>query len=161
MGSRASFAKHPIHPMLVPFPIALWIFSLLCDVIYGLGWGGPIWNDMAFYTMAGGILGGLATAVPGLVDFLSMSDQQTRKIARTHMILNLVIVGLFIVNLWLRTVLVPGARLPLILSVTGVILLGLSGWLGGELVYIHGVGVEPAGESSPSDRRKTMSRTGM
>ena len=39
--------------MLIPFPIALWIFSFVCDVIYALGWGGALWTDVAFYTMAG------------------------------------------------------------------------------------------------------------
>ena len=159
MASRASVLKHPIHPMLVPFPIGLWIFSLVSDIIYGLGWGGPIWNDMAFYTMAGGIVGGLAAAVPGLVDYWSMSDPEPKKIAKMHMILNVTIVGIFIVNLWLRTTLAPGASLPLILSLVGVILLGLSGWLGGELVYVHGVAVE----SSPPGVNKTNppARTGL
>ena|SRR5439155_14044750 len=159
MGSRASFMKHPIHPMLVPFPIALWIFSLISDIVYGLGWGGILWNEMAFYTMAGGIVGALAAAVPGLIDYLSMSDQQTSKIAKTHMIVNLTIVGIFIANLWLRTMFAPGAGFPVILSVSGVTLLGVSGWLGGELVYVHGVGVESSAERSCSQPRKATSTT--
>src|SRR5438093_13448756 len=116
MGSRASFMKHPIHPMLVPFPIALWIFSLISDIVYGLGWGGILWNEMAFYTMAGGILGALAAAVPGLIDYLSMSDQQTSKITKTHMIVNLTIVGIFIADLLLRTMFAPDAVLPVVVS---------------------------------------------
>ncbi len=148
MGSRASVMKHPIHPMLVPFPIALWIFSLISDVVYGLGWGGMLWNQMA-----------LAAAVPGLIDYLSMSDQQTSKIAKAHMIVNLTIVGVFIAGLWLRTMLRPGAGLPVVLSVIGVALLGFSGWLGGELVYVHGVGVESSPESSRSQPRRTTSMT--
>jgi uncharacterized membrane protein len=159
MGSRASFLKHPLHPMLIPFPIALWIFSLISDVVYGLGWGGALWKEMAFYTMAGGIVGALAAAVPGLIDYLSMTDQETSKIAKTHMIVNLAIVGIFIANLWLRTMFAPGAGLPVVLSVIGVVLLGFSGWLGGELVYVHGVGVESSVERSRSHPRKTTSPT--
>jgi len=155
MGSRASLLKHPIHPMLVPFPIALWIFSLISDAVYGLGWGGTLWNEMAFYTMAGGIVGALAAAVPGLIDYLSMSDQETSKIAKIHMIVNLIVVGIFIADLWLRTMFAPGAGLPVVLSVIGVALLGFSGWLGGELVYVHGVGVESSVERSRSLSRKT------
>jgi uncharacterized membrane protein len=159
MGSRASLLKHPIHPMLVPFPIALWIFSLISDAVYGLGWGGTLWNEMAFYTMAGGIVGALAAAVPGLIDYLSMSDQETSKIAKIHMIVNLIVVGIFIADLWLRTMFAPGAGLPVVLSVIGVALLGFSGWLGGELVYVHGVGVESSAESSRSHPRRTTSTT--
>ena len=50
----ATIAKHPIHPMLVVFPIGLWIFSLVCDLVYLFGPANPLWRDMAFYTMAGG-----------------------------------------------------------------------------------------------------------
>src|SRR5438552_8331204 len=153
MGSRASLLKHPIHPMLVPFPIALWIFSLISDVVYGLGWGGILWNEMAFYTMAGGIVGALAAAVPGLIDYLSMSDQQTSKIAKTHMIVNLTIVGIFIADLWLRTMFAPGAGLPVVLSAIGVALLVVSGGLAGELVYVHG-----AGADSPPATSRTLPR---
>ena len=56
MTSSASIAKHPIHPMLVAFPIGLWVFSLVCDFIYR-GTTTPIWSDLAFYTIAGGIIG--------------------------------------------------------------------------------------------------------
>src|ERR1041384_2170706 len=107
MTSPASIAKHPLHPMLVALPIGLWIFSLVSDVIYVMKWGSIVFNDVAFYTMAGGI-----------------------------------VVALFAVNLWLRRDAVPGAALPVWLSVVGVALLGVSGWLGGELVYVHGVAVQ-------------------
>src|SRR5437879_3435077 len=103
MASFASIAKHPIHPMLVALPIGLWIFSLVSDVIYVMKWGGPIWNDVAFYTMAGGIVGGLLSAVPGFIDFLSMSKGRIRTIALWHMRINLAVVVLYGANLWLRT----------------------------------------------------------
>jgi uncharacterized membrane protein len=128
--------------MLVPFPIALWIFSFICDVMYALGWGGPLWNDMAFYTMAGGLLGALAAAIPGYLDFRSLTHPEVRRIGRWHMLLNLTIVVLFGVNLWLRMAQTPATRLPVILSFAGIAMLGVSGWLGGELVYVRGVAVE-------------------
>jgi uncharacterized membrane protein len=141
MASSASLQKHPIHPMLIPFPIALWIFSLVCDVIYAMGWGSAVWNDMAFYTMAGGVLGALAAAIPGYVDYRSLTDPAVQKIGQWHMLINLSIVLLYVINLWLRMGNTPGAALPIILSVLAVAMLGISGWLGGELVYVHGVGV--------------------
>jgi uncharacterized membrane protein len=157
MGSRASIRKHPIHSMLVPFPIALWIFSLLCDAIYAFGWGGALWNEMAFYTMAGGIVGAVAAALPGLVDYFSITEPTPKKIATNHLILNATIVGLYLVNLWLRMNTAPSAKWPLVLSAISIALLGLSGWLGGELVYVHAIGVETktagAGESRQVRRR--------
>jgi len=142
MTTPASFKGHPFHPMLVPLPIGLWIFSLISDLIFKLGWGGPVWTEVAFYTMAGGTIGALLAALPGFVDFLSLTDPKTKSTALLHMILNLLAVVVFAVNLWLRMHRVPGAALPIWLSVLGIILISLSGWLGGELVYRHRVGVE-------------------
>src|SRR5918912_961845 len=141
MASPASIAKHPIHPMLIPLPIGLWIFSFICDLIYVIGWGGTVWENVAFYTMAGGIIGALLAAVPGLIDLFSLTGKRL-KIGLTHMIINLVIVGIFAVSLWLRTRGIPGTMLPFVLSAIGIVLLLISGWLGGELVYVHGVAVE-------------------
>jgi uncharacterized membrane protein len=148
MASPASFQKHPIHPMLIPFPIALWIFSFICDLVYALDWGGGIWNEMAFYTMAGGLFGALVAAVPGYLDFRSLSDPGVQRIGRWHMLINLFVVVLFAINLWLRTASEPGATLPFALSLIGIALLGVSGWLGGEMVYVHGVAVEPLAKAS-------------
>ena len=142
MASPASIAKHPIHPMLVALPIGLWIFSLVSDVMYLVKWG-AVWADVAFYTMAGGLVGALVAAMPGLVDLLSISDPKVKKIGIWHMCINLVAVALFAVNLWLRTTASPGATPPIWLSVIGVVMLGISGWLGGEMVYVHAVAVEP------------------
>lgn len=143
MASPASVAKHPIHPMLVALPIGLWIFSLVSDVIYMMGWGGPIWNDVAFYTMAGGVAGALFAAVPGLIDLLSITNSQVKKIGIWHMCINLAVVALYAINLWLRYSAPANASPPIWLSVIGILLLGISGWLGGEMVYVHGVAVEP------------------
>jgi uncharacterized membrane protein len=149
MATPASIRKHPLHPMLIPFPIALWIFSGICDVVYALHWGGALWHDMAFYAMAGGLIGALVAAIPGYLDYRSLVAPVVQRIGRWHMIVNLSIVILFAVNLWLRTSSEAGAALPLILSLLGIAMLGVSGWLGGELVYVHGVAVEPQGTVSP------------
>ncbi|MGH9834655.1 MAG: DUF2231 domain-containing protein [Blastocatellia bacterium] len=63
-ASHASIGGHPIHPILVAFPIGLWVFSLVSDIVYFMGWGSAIWNDVAFYSMAGGIVGALLAAAP-------------------------------------------------------------------------------------------------
>jgi uncharacterized membrane protein len=158
MASPASIAKHPIHPMLVALPIGLWIFSLASDVIYLMRWGGAVWKDVAFYTMAGGIVGALLAAVPGFVDFLSMSKGKIRTIAVWHMSINLAVVALWGINLWVRIAAVPAANPPIWLSVIGVVLLGISGWLGGEMVYVHGQAVEPQAGTNESPAEPAASR---
>lgn len=150
----ASIAKHPVHPMLVPFPIGLWVFSFVADVMFLMGWGGPVWNDVAFYTMAGGIVGALLAAPFGLLDFLKLKDRVTRRIGTMHMALNLVIVAIFAADLWLRMQTGSAAGLPVTLSAVAILMLLASGWLGGEMVYVHGAGVQP-----PAERRETEIRT--
>jgi uncharacterized membrane protein len=154
MESKVRIAGHPVHPMLVPFPIALWVFSLLCDLVYAFG-GGVAWDRAAFYTLAGGIVGALAAAVPGLIDYRAIISPATKRIATWHLSLNLTLVVLFSIDLWLRTWMAPRAALPLLLSVVGVALLGVSGWLGGELVYVRSVGVasKDASDATVTSRR--------
>ncbi len=148
MASPASIGGHPIHPMLIPFPIALWIFSLVADVIF-LWRGNPVWRDwIAFYSLVAGTLGALAAAIPGIIDWLSLKGDQVVKIANWHARLNVIALLIFAASLYLRTssgaaVLGDGYTIAILLSVLGVILIGISGWLGGELVFKHAVAVNP------------------
>jgi uncharacterized membrane protein len=138
--------------MLITLPIGLWIFSLVCDVIFMMGWGGILWKDMAFYTMVGGICGALLAAVPGYIDYRSITDPQVKRIGTWHMAANLTVVALYVLNVYMRMGNDPGRRLPVLLSFLGVCLLGVSGWLGGEMVYVHGVAVDKA-ERGPAGTR--------
>lgn len=153
MSSPASIGKHPMHPMLVVFPIGLWIFSFVCDLIHLLVSPNPIWSDVAFYCIGGGIVGALLAAIPGFIDYLSLTDTRTKKIATYHLVLNLVGVVLFAANFGLRYAGDRGASLPIILSAITLVGVGISGWLGGELVYVHGVGVESSATSRENIRR--------
>jgi uncharacterized membrane protein len=137
MKTPASIAGHPIHPMLVAIPIGLWIFSLICDLANLFGAASENWTILALYTMAGGIAGALLAAVPGFIDMLSLTSP-IKRTALIHMGINLTVVALYAVNLWLR---LQGSTLVW-LSVLGLGLLVLSGWLGGKMVFEHGVGVD-------------------
>jgi uncharacterized membrane protein len=152
MSSPASIGRHPIHPMLVVFPIGLWIFSFVCDLIHLFVSPNPIWSDVAFYCIGGGIVGALLAAIPGFIDYLSLTDTRTKKIATYHLVLNLVGVVLFAVNFGLRYT-SRGDSLPIILSAITLVGVGISGWLGGELVYVHGVGVDAAPTNRENIRR--------
>jgi uncharacterized membrane protein len=143
MRTPASIAGHPIHPMLVPIPIGLWVFSLVCDIVFTVGGKNPDWATVALFTMGGGIVGALLAAVPGLIDLLSLPERG-RKIALMHMSINLAVVVLYVINLWMRAR-GPGDPGALMwLSVVSIGLLAASGWLGGKLVYELGVAVTPA-----------------
>jgi uncharacterized membrane protein len=149
MHTRASIRQHPIHPMLVVFPIGLWIFSFVCDLISMSGTANRLfWSDMAFYTMAGGVVGALLAAVPGFLDYLGLRERRVKRIATTHMVLNLSIVVLYVFNLGLRTNRpVSGNEPGVLVSAIAIVLLAISGWLGGSLVYKHGVAVERDSET--------------
>jgi uncharacterized membrane protein len=97
---------------------------------------------MAFYSLLVGIGGALLAAVPGFIDFLSIADPRAKRVAVSHLILNLAVVALYAVNAWLRTESPAGTSTPFLLSIVAILLLSLSGWLGGELVYRHGVGID-------------------
>ena len=142
MKTPASIAGHPIHPMLVAVPIGLWIFSFVCDLAPRLGAPGDQWSIVALYALAGGIVGALVAAVPGFIDMLSL-DHPVKRIALLHMGINLTVVGLYVVNFWLRS---HGAAhsTGLWLSAIGIGMLVVSGWLGGKMVFEHGVGVDRA-----------------
>ena len=159
MISHARLGKHPIHPMLIPFPIALWVFSLIADVIY-LWRGNPVWRDyIAFYALTGGTIGGAMAAVPGIIDWLSLKDRKIIKIANWHARLNVIALIVFGTSLFLRTTsgasLVSGSfMIPIWLSVLGAILISISGWLGGELVFKHGVAVNRQSETGLQHGKK-------
>ena len=141
MRTRAQVAKHPIHPMLVPVPIGLWIFSFVCDLTFVLGSGVSLWYTLSFWTMIGGLVGAVIAAVPGVIDMLSLTGRPKR-LALTHMALNATIIVVYAVNLGMRIQGANIAGVPIVLSAIAIGLLAVSGWLGGHMVYVHRVGVQ-------------------
>ena len=127
--------------MLVAFPIGLWVFALICDVMRAAG-GNSAWQTVAIYCIAAGIVGALVAAVPGLIDYFSIDESAMKRIANLHMVTNLGAVVIFAINLWIRFHLPAESYLPLGLSVLGVLAIGVGGWLGGEMVYVKGMAIE-------------------
>jgi uncharacterized membrane protein len=141
MRTPANIAGHPIHPMLVTIPIGLWVFSLVSDLI-GMRSAAPeTWHVVAYWTLIGGIVGALAAAIPGLIDLLSLKEAAVKKTALTHMGINLAVVALYVVNAYLRYQEPQSLSLPFALSAIAILMLLVSGWLGGKMVYLAGVGV--------------------
>jgi uncharacterized membrane protein/nitrite reductase/ring-hydroxylating ferredoxin subunit len=137
--------RHPLHPMLVHFPIGLFILSLLLDLGSLAFPSTPNLVRGAFYTMLLGIITALIAAVPGFVDYTDIrSDHPGKRTATAHLTLNLIVVGLYGINLGVRSSTLDALRTPagpLILSLVGIALLSVSGYLGGRLVYGEGISV--------------------
>jgi uncharacterized membrane protein len=95
--------------------------------------------------------GGFA-AIPG-IDWFSLSTARVQRLGTIHMALNLILVALFTSNAWLRLASSVPDAIPLTLSIVGVLILGVSGWLGGEMVYVHRVGVAPTSNASSRARQ--------
>lgn len=152
------FGGHPLHPAVVSLPIGLLTFSLAADLVRWLG-GGSIWRDLAFYTLGAGILSAVIAAVPGFIDFMTITDARVRDIAVAHMATMLVVLGIFVFSFWLRWTGTTGA-LPVGVSALGLTFLGIGAWLGGEMVFVHGQGMAASAlkndgrkETGPSRRR--------
>ena len=149
-GARIS--THPIHPMLVVVPLGLWIAALAFDIAATLT-GNALWRTVGFWNIVGGIIGALVAAVPGFVDYRGLQGRAGR-IATWHMILNLGAVALFAVNAYVRTRVGLESAWPLTLSVVGVVGVLVSGWLGGEMVYVERIGVEESSGRREARRRR-------
>lgn len=143
--STAKIGRHPIHPMLVPFPIVCFVGAFVTDLVF-LNNGNAGWAEASRWLLGIGLVMAALAAVAGLTDF--MGDDRVRRLgdAVKHMLANVTAVVLEVVNLVLRFNNDDAVgSIGVYLSGIVVVILLYSGWLGGELVYRHRVGVEPAG----------------
>lgn len=143
MESKAKFLGHPIHPMLIVFPLGLLATSLAFDIAY-ISTGDGAFGTVSFWMIAAGLCGGLVAAVFGLIDWLVIpSATRAKAVGLWHGIGNVVVTLLFIVSWFLRR---PVPERPgqgaIVLSIIAVLLALVTGWLGGELVDRLGVGVD-------------------
>jgi uncharacterized membrane protein len=142
--STAKIAGHPVHPMLIPFPIVCFIGTLVTDIVF-LSNHDVTWAIASRYLLGIGILMAALAAVAGLTDFMGDERIRSASDALKHMLANVTAVVLEIVNFFVR--LHSDAeigRLGIYLSAITVLILLYSGWKGGDLVYRHGIGVEDA-----------------
>lgn len=154
--STAQVGGHPLHPLLIPFPIVSFIGVLVTDIIF-LSARQEGWATAGDWLLGIGLVTALIAASAGYADY--RGDERIRRIgqATRHMIANIVVVTLEAVNLAVR--LTGGneqvSSLGIWLSAISVAVLAYSGWLGGELVYRHGIGVrnpEQSAEPTPGNK---------
>jgi uncharacterized membrane protein len=143
MESRVKLAGHPVHQMLIVFPLGLLATAVVFDVIY-LVTGNALWTQAAFYMIGAGVITGLAAAVPGVVDWLAIPRAtRAKRIGLIHGVGNVIVVALFALSWYLRRD--QPAAPPTGAVVAGLLGAGLSvltAWLCGELVNRLGVGVD-------------------
>jgi uncharacterized membrane protein len=141
--STAAVAGHPIHPMLVPFPIVCFVLTFGADLMY-LSGGDAFFATASVWLLAVGLLMAALAAVAGLADYFGSAEIRAIRDATKHMIANVAAVVLEAVNLLLR-VGDRGAIESTGVYISGIVVLILlySGWKGWELVYRHGVGTSP------------------
>ena len=144
MESRAKLFGHPIHPMLIVFPLGLLATAVIFDIIFLVS-GHAAFAAAAFWNIVAGIIGGLAAAIFGLWDWLHIpGGTRAKRIGLLHGIGNVVVVALFAVS-WLLRWNDPAhlpSTLAFILGLMAAVLATVTGWLGGELVDRLGVGVD-------------------
>jgi uncharacterized membrane protein len=143
MESRAKLFGHAVHPMLIPFPIGLFVTAVVFDIVHLLT-GRATPTIVSYWMIAAGIVGGLAAALFGFIDYRAIpEDTRARRVGRIHGMGNLVVVLLFAASWWLRRASpAEPPAMALALSFLGVALASVTAWLGGELVERLGVGVD-------------------
>ena len=138
--STATIAGHPIHPMLIPFPIVCFILTFILDVIYARGETGVA--EASTYILGFGLVMAALAAFAGITDYLGDDRVRALSDALKHMLANVTAVVLEVVNFVLRLKNPDSiGSTGVYLSVVVVLILLYSGWKGGDLVYKHGVGV--------------------
>jgi uncharacterized membrane protein len=158
MESRAKLFGHPIHQMLIVFPLGLLAMALIFDIIHLVTANG-YWSEIAYWMIAAGVIGGLVAAPFGLIDWLAIpAGTRAKRIGALHGGGNLVVVVLYATS-WLMRRGAPQEPMMVAyaLSFAGGVLALFTGWLGGELVDRLSVGVDPGAHvdapSSLSSRR--------
>jgi nitrite reductase/ring-hydroxylating ferredoxin subunit/uncharacterized membrane protein len=142
MKSRAHIKGHPLHPILIPFPIAFLIGTFVFDVLSVIYHKAGFWQTAGYLEIAG-ILTALVAAVPGAVDYFAVVPPQSsaKKRATLHGLINLGLVVIFAVAFILRDDI--NRLFIIVIEGIGVVMLFISGWLGGTLVYRNQIGVDP------------------
>lgn len=141
--STARIFGHPIHPMLIPFPVAFFIGAFVTDIVY-VQTANLLWQYFSIWLISAGLaLGGLA-ALFGFIDYFGDRRVRALRPATWHMLLNVLAMILSLVNAFVHSRDGWRAVVPegIILSGIVVLILAVSAWLGGSLTYRHGVGVE-------------------
>ncbi|MGF6818354.1 putative membrane protein [Paraburkholderia atlantica] len=140
-GSAVALVGHPIHVMMVHFPIAFVVATLGVDVIYW--WtGDPFWIRAGLWAAGFAFWSGVAASVVGTAELLLVRGIRLKEASWSHAVAAMTLVALAGAN-WGGRLYYPDEILPhgLVLSVLSSVMTGFAGWHGGKLVFDHGVGI--------------------
>ena len=143
---KGKWLGHPLHPILVHVPMAMWPGALIFDLLSKWQIGGNAMVRLSFYAIVFGLLASLLAIPAGVMDWSGIKKEKPAwKIGLYHMILNLLVALLFAINLGLRVQTFREATtvagVPLLLSILGTALLIGSAYLGGMMTYTYGISV--------------------
>jgi uncharacterized membrane protein len=163
MESKAKFLGHPVHPMLIVFPLGLLSTAVIFDIVYLVS-NDSQWTVVAYYMIGAGIIGGIAAAVFGWLDWFAIPrGTRAKRLGLWHGLGNAFVLVLFILSWLMRR---ENPALPptesVVAGLAGVVLALITGWLGGELVDRLGVGVDDGAHlNSPSSLSELPASAGL
>lgn len=151
---QGRWLNHPLHPVLVHLPIGLWMLAAIFDVASWVIDDQPWLVPAAFYTILFGTISAAVASVPGFADYSDIrTDHPARSTATWHMRLNLAAVALYLLALVLRYPELHAEAAPVpaaAVSLLALLLVMVSGYLGGVMVYDDGIGVGRHRRNTPT-----------
>jgi len=152
--SKVAIMQHPLHPMVVVFPIAF-LMSVVCtDAVFW--WrGDAFWAFASFWLSAAGFAMGVLAALLGFADFVQIKEARRHVVGWSHFMVGIMTLSLAGANVQLRIDDPVGAVLPwgIVLSTAMIVTVAVTGWLGGTLTFRHGIGTysDESGGNEPRD----------
>ena len=137
-----AFARHPLHPMLVTFPIAFFLGAFGSDLAF---WyvDDVFWARVSVWLLGAGTVMGALAGLAGAVELLAVTGIRRRPASWNHFVMAVMLLSVEFVNWILRLNDPAGAVMPMgmYLSGLGAVLVGFAGWAGGKLVFEHQIAV--------------------
>lgn len=164
MNSKLTVLGHPVHPMLIGYPVAFYTATLVGFCIYAVD-GSLFWLQLTIALNVAGVVMALVAAIPGFVDWGIGIPNRTpaKRTGLLHMVLNLAALGLFIASFFTYFTYWDGpagvTEVPgIVLSAVGVVLTVAAGFQGWILIQNHHVGVRPAPQPAAFEQEPVEGR---
>jgi len=156
LPSTAAIAGHPIHPMMIPYPVAFLTTAVVTDIAAART-GDPFWSRASSWLLGAGIVSGLAAGLVGAIDYFTIRRAREKPVGKLHAYGNPIALGLAAANLARRR---NDEGRPstgdIALTAATAALVGVTGWAGAELSYRHMVGVAGHGDQHDHEDKRVV-----